>query len=66
VIKYECSLKSGDLECFVLEHVQHDRPEVSVIYSLIPFVFLSSTHIYSSFLKYFFYLSDFKKGHRFA
>ncbi|PUZ40077.1 hypothetical protein GQ55_9G395600 [Panicum hallii var. hallii] len=28
VIKYECSLKSGDLECFVLEHVQHDRPEI--------------------------------------
>ncbi|OEL19981.1 hypothetical protein BAE44_0018997 [Dichanthelium oligosanthes] len=28
VIKYECSLKSGDLECFVLEHVEHDRPEI--------------------------------------
>ncbi|KAF8689374.1 hypothetical protein HU200_041915 [Digitaria exilis] len=28
VIKYECSLKSGDLECFVLEHVKHDRPEI--------------------------------------
>jgi cell division control protein 7 len=27
VIKYECSLRSGDLECFVLEHVEHDRPE---------------------------------------
>jgi hypothetical protein len=66
VIKYECSLKSGDLECFVLEHVQHDRPEVSVIYSLKLFVFLSSTNINSSFLKYFFYLPDFEEGHRFA
>lgn len=28
VIKYECSLKSGDLDCFVLEHVEHDRPEI--------------------------------------
>ncbi|CAN6300112.1 unnamed protein product [Urochloa humidicola] len=28
VIKYECSLKTGDLECFVLQHVQHDRPEI--------------------------------------
>ncbi|TKV94881.1 hypothetical protein SEVIR_9G325000v4 [Setaria viridis] len=28
VIKYECSLKSGELECFVLEHVEHDRPEI--------------------------------------
>uniref|UniRef100_A0A0E0MAT8 non-specific serine/threonine protein kinase n=1 Tax=Oryza punctata TaxID=4537 RepID=A0A0E0MAT8_ORYPU len=27
VIKYECSFRSGDLECFVLEHVEHDRPE---------------------------------------
>ncbi|KAJ1296222.1 hypothetical protein BS78_01G283300 [Paspalum vaginatum] len=28
VIKYECSLKSGELDCFVLEHVVHDRPEI--------------------------------------
>ncbi|XP_062200791.1 uncharacterized protein LOC133903425 [Phragmites australis] len=28
VIKYECSFRSGDLECFVLEHVEHDRPEI--------------------------------------
>ncbi|KAL6905346.1 hypothetical protein ACP4OV_002947 [Aristida adscensionis] len=28
VIKFECSLRSGDLECFVLEHVEHDRPEI--------------------------------------
>uniref|UniRef100_A0A0D9XMI5 non-specific serine/threonine protein kinase n=1 Tax=Leersia perrieri TaxID=77586 RepID=A0A0D9XMI5_9ORYZ len=27
VIKYECSFRSNDLECFVLEHVEHDRPE---------------------------------------
>ncbi|KAF0930101.1 hypothetical protein E2562_030276 [Oryza meyeriana var. granulata] len=27
VIKYEGSFRSGDLECFVLEHVEHDRPE---------------------------------------
>ncbi|KAL5224251.1 hypothetical protein ABZP36_010890 [Zizania latifolia] len=27
VIKYESSFRSGDLECFVLEHVNHDRPE---------------------------------------
>ncbi|XP_008794934.2 probable serine/threonine-protein kinase cdc7 [Phoenix dactylifera] len=28
VIKYEGSFRSGDSECFVLEHVEHDRPEV--------------------------------------
>jgi cell division control protein 7 len=28
VIKYDSSFQSGDLECFVLEHVEHDRPEV--------------------------------------
>ncbi|XP_050230192.1 uncharacterized protein LOC126679245 [Mercurialis annua] len=28
VIKYEGCFKSGDSECFVLEHVDHDRPEV--------------------------------------
>uniref|UniRef100_A0A803L5L8 non-specific serine/threonine protein kinase n=1 Tax=Chenopodium quinoa TaxID=63459 RepID=A0A803L5L8_CHEQI len=28
VIKYECSLKSDSSDCFVLEHVEHDRPEV--------------------------------------
>ncbi|KAK3153310.1 hypothetical protein QOZ80_2BG0170630 [Eleusine coracana subsp. coracana] len=27
VIKYDSSFRSGDLECFVLEHVEHDRPE---------------------------------------
>ncbi|KAI3940366.1 hypothetical protein MKW98_024773 [Papaver atlanticum] len=27
VIKYEGSFKSGNSECFVLEHVDHDRPE---------------------------------------
>ncbi|CAA2973884.1 probable serine threonine- kinase cdc7 [Olea europaea subsp. europaea] len=28
VIKYECSLKQGNSDCLVLEHVEHDRPEV--------------------------------------
>ncbi|KAK9275370.1 hypothetical protein L1049_022634 [Liquidambar formosana] len=28
VIKYEGSFKCGNSECFVLEHVEHDRPEV--------------------------------------
>ncbi|KAK8964345.1 Calcium-dependent protein kinase 22 [Platanthera guangdongensis] len=28
VIKYEGSFKNGDSECFVLEHVEHDRPEI--------------------------------------
>lgn len=28
VIKFEGSFKCGDSECFVLEHVEHDRPEV--------------------------------------
>ncbi|CAL9156934.1 unnamed protein product [Musa hybrid cultivar] len=28
VIKFEGSFKSGNSECFVLEHVKHDRPEV--------------------------------------
>ncbi|KAF4403913.1 hypothetical protein G4B88_014369, partial [Cannabis sativa] len=27
VIKYEGSVKNGDSDCFVLEHVEHDRPE---------------------------------------
>ncbi|OAY78299.1 Cell division cycle 7-related protein kinase [Ananas comosus] len=31
VIKFEGSFSSGDAECFVLEHVEHDRPEVTVI-----------------------------------
>ncbi|KAG8662314.1 hypothetical protein MANES_01G087300v8 [Manihot esculenta] len=28
VIKYEGCIKSGNSDCFVLEHVEHDRPEV--------------------------------------
>ncbi|PON64619.1 Serine/threonine protein kinase [Parasponia andersonii] len=28
VIKYEGCFKNGDSDCFVLEHVEHDRPEV--------------------------------------
>ncbi|XP_043715218.1 cell division cycle 7-related protein kinase-like [Telopea speciosissima] len=28
VIRYEGSFKSGNSECFILEHVEHDRPEV--------------------------------------
>ncbi|KAK9910958.1 hypothetical protein M0R45_034891 [Rubus argutus] len=28
IIKYEGSFRSGDSECFILEHVEHDRPEV--------------------------------------
>ncbi|PNX75907.1 putative serine threonine-protein kinase cdc7-like protein, partial [Trifolium pratense] len=28
IIKFEGSLKSGNSECFVLEHFEHDRPEV--------------------------------------
>uniref|UniRef100_A0A1D1XTZ3 non-specific serine/threonine protein kinase n=1 Tax=Anthurium amnicola TaxID=1678845 RepID=A0A1D1XTZ3_9ARAE len=28
IIKYEGSFKSGNSECFVLEHVEHDRPEI--------------------------------------
>ncbi|ESR53427.1 hypothetical protein CICLE_v10018937mg [Citrus x clementina] len=28
IIKYEGCFKSGDSDCFVLEHVKHDRPEV--------------------------------------
>ncbi|KAJ3690474.1 hypothetical protein LUZ61_019638 [Rhynchospora tenuis] len=28
VIKYEGSFKSGNSECFLLEHVKHDRPEI--------------------------------------
>lgn len=30
VIKFEGSFKSGNSECFVLEHVKHDRPEVII------------------------------------
>lgn len=32
MIKFEGSFKSGDAECFVLEHVEHDRPEVVLAY----------------------------------
>nr|KYP37657.1 Cell cycle serine/threonine-protein kinase hsk1 [Cajanus cajan] len=28
IIRYEGSLKDGSSDCFVLEHVEHDRPEV--------------------------------------
>ncbi|XP_061998260.1 uncharacterized protein LOC133715673 isoform X1 [Rosa rugosa] len=28
IIKYEGAFRSGDSECFILEHVEHDRPEV--------------------------------------
>ncbi|CAJ1948988.1 unnamed protein product [Sphenostylis stenocarpa] len=28
IIRYEGSLKNGNNDCFVLEHVEHDRPEV--------------------------------------
>ncbi|CAN6566497.1 unnamed protein product [Malus baccata var. baccata] len=28
IIKYEGSFRSGDSECFILEHVEHDRAEV--------------------------------------
>ncbi|KAL2626292.1 hypothetical protein AAZV13_07G103100 [Glycine max] len=28
IIRYEGSLKNGNSDCFVLEHVDHDRPEV--------------------------------------
>ncbi|KAI4354682.1 hypothetical protein L6164_003529 [Bauhinia variegata] len=28
IIKFEGSFKSGSSECFVLEHVEHDRPEI--------------------------------------
>ncbi|KAI0520507.1 hypothetical protein KFK09_007983 [Dendrobium nobile] len=31
VIKYECSFKYGESEYFVLEHVEHDRPEYTNI-----------------------------------
>ncbi|XP_054808548.1 uncharacterized protein LOC129310665 isoform X2 [Prosopis cineraria] len=28
IIKYEGSFKNGNTDCFVLEHIEHDRPEV--------------------------------------
>ena len=31
MIKYEGCFKNGDSDCFVLEHVEHDRPEVNSI-----------------------------------
>lgn len=30
IIKFEGSFKSGNSDCFVLEHVEHERPEVTV------------------------------------
>ena len=31
MIKYGGSFKSGNSDCFVLEHVEHDRPEVIIV-----------------------------------
>lgn len=48
VIKYEGSLKNGNSDCLVLEHVEHDRPEViilSFIFLLVYCIFFSSTMI---------------------
>lgn len=33
VIKYEGSFKSRSADCLVLQHVQHDRPEVLIDHS---------------------------------
>ena len=30
IIKYEGCFKSGNSDCFVLEYVEHDRPEVII------------------------------------
>lgn len=47
IIKFEGSFKSGSSDCFVLEHVVHDRPEVTVetIYNLhVTYLFSSGKH----------------------
>lgn len=31
MIRYEGCFRSGELDCFILEHVKHDRPEVKKI-----------------------------------
>ena len=40
VIKYEGCFSNGDSDCFVLEHVEHDRPEVIIRYSQFLFSFV--------------------------
>lgn len=48
VIKYEDSFKSGNSECFILEHVDHDRPEANFF----PLSHLLRTNLYSSLPKF--------------
>lgn len=57
VIKYECSLRSGDLECFVLEHVEHDRPEVETLMLSLMFIFPFIGYSYWSIFCWIFLLS---------
>jgi hypothetical protein len=53
VIRYEERFRSGELDCFVLEHVKHDRPEVNHFCWLL---FLSTVDICLSFVENFSYL----------
>ena len=62
VIRYEGCFRSGELDCFVLEHVKHDRPEVNYFYLLWMLILLSTIDTCSSFVKNFLlYLQNLKK-----
>lgn len=53
IIKYEGCFKSGDSDCFVLEHVKHDRPEViffNANFSFSLYVIICLFHFFLTFL----------------
>jgi hypothetical protein len=56
VIRYEDRFRSGELDCFVLEHVKHDRPEVNHFCWLQMLLLLSTVDIGLSFVENISYL----------
>jgi hypothetical protein len=64
VIKYDSSFRSGDQECFVLEHVEHDRPEVWHFQLAVMLFFLYQLSMFVHFLLKYFCLPDSEKGNR--
>lgn len=53
IIKYEGCFKSGDSDCFVLEHFEHDRPEVIFLqcqFFFCLYVFICLFYLFLTFL----------------